>query len=435
MVRSHHAMKAAALAGAVALVLTACGDSGSSDDETPDAAASTEASGSGGGEGGALVIGTLLPQTGSLAFLGPPEIAGVDLAVKEINENGGINGEDVVVKHADSSDADHADVAPQSWTDLQSQGVQAVIGAASSSVTQLVVDDITNAEVVMVSPANTATSLSGYSPFYFRTAPPDTVQGSALGNLIVEDGIENLGVLVFNEEYGTSLRDVVKETVEGAGVTVTYGNQGEEFDPTASSFADPVAGVMTSNGGAAPDGIAIIAFEQTKSIVPELVAAGYQGRVYMVDGNTADYSKDFEAGTLAAWTTQGTTPGAYPDDSFKERMLTVDPDLKDYAYGPESYDAAILIALAALKGGGVDGATIQKNMAAVSGADGGTECEGFKECADLIAKGEDIDYKAASGAGPFNADNDPSSAFIGIFQYNDDNTYTWQKAVEGSVTE
>ncbi len=60
---------------------------------------------------------------------------------------------------------------------------------------------------------------------------------------------------------------------------------------------------------------------------------------------------------------------------------------------------------------------------------------GFKECADLIAKGEDIDYKAASGAGPFNADNDPSSAFIGIFQYNDDNTYTWQKAVEGSVTE
>lgn len=435
MVRSHHAMKAAALAGAVALVLTACGNSGSSDDETPGAAATTKDAGSGGDTSGALTIGTLLPQTGSLAFLGPPEIAGVDLAVKEINENGGINGKDVVVKHADSSDADHADVAPQSWTDLQSQGVQAVIGAASSSVTQLVVDDITNANVVMVSPANTATSLSSYSPFYFRTAPPDTVQGSALGNLILEDGVEKLGVLVFNEEYGTSLRDVVKATVEGAGGTITYGNKTEEFDPTASSFADPVAGVMTSNGGGAPEAIAIIAFEQTKSIIPELVAAGFTGRVYMVDGNTADYSKDFEAGTLAAWKTQGTTPGAYPDEAFKDRMLSVDPALKDYAYGPESYDAAILIALAALKGGGVDGATIQKNMAAVSGADGGTECEGFKECADLITAGEDIDYKAVSGAGPFNADNDPSSAFIGIFQYNDDNTYTWQKAVEGSVAE
>lgn len=114
MVRSHHAMKAAALAGAVALVLTACGNSGSSDDETPGAAATTKDAGSGGDTSGALTIGTLLPQTGSLAFLGPPEIAGVDLAVKEINENGGINGKDVVVKHADSSDADHADVAPQS---------------------------------------------------------------------------------------------------------------------------------------------------------------------------------------------------------------------------------------------------------------------------------------------------------------------------------
>jgi neutral amino acid transport system substrate-binding protein len=426
MVRSHHAMRAAALAGAVALVLTAC----SSDADPGDGSSGTPAAG---GDGDGLVIGTLLPQTGSLAYLGPPEIAGVDLAVKEINENGGINGADVTVEHADSSDADHGDVAPQSWTDLQSQGVQAVIGAASSSVTQLVVDDITNAEVVMVSPANTATSLSGYSPFYFRTAPPDTVQGSALGNLILEDGVENLGILVFNEEYGTSLRDVVKETVEAAGATVTYGNQGEEFDPTASSFADPVTGVMSSNGGKAPDAIAIIAFEQTKSVVPELVAAGFKGRVYMVDGNTADYSKDFEAGTLAGWTTQGTIPGAFPNDEFKARMLEVDPDLKDYAYGPESYDAAILIALAALKGEGTDGPTIQANMAAVSGADGGTKCTGFKECADLIAAGEDIDYEAASGAGPFNADNDPSSAFIGIYQYEDDNTNTWVKAVEGSV--
>ncbi|AEI12123.1 MULTISPECIES: ABC transporter substrate-binding protein [Cellulomonas] len=427
MLRSHHALRAVALAGAVALVLTACGNS----DEDP--AADPSSTGAAPAGDGALVIGSLLPQTGSLAFLGPPEIAGVDLAVEEINAAGGINGEDVVVHHADSSDADHADVAPQSWTDLQSKGVQAVIGAASSSVTQLVVDDIATAKVVMVSPANTATSLSGYSDFYFRTAPPDTVQGSALGNLIINDGVENLGMLVFNEEYGTSLRDVVKATVEDAGGTVTYGNQGEEFDPTAPSFADPVAGVMSSNGGKAPDAIAIIAFEQTKSIVPELVAAGFEGRIYMVDGNTADYSKDFEAGTLAAWTSQGTIPGAYPSDDFQARMLEVDPDLTDYSYGPESYDATMLIALAALKGGGVDGETIQKNMAAVSGADGGTKCTGFQECADLVKAGEDIDYEAVSGAGPFNADNDPSSAFIGIYQFNDDNTYKWVKAVEGSV--
>ncbi len=41
---------------------------------------------------GVLKIGTLLPETGNLAFLGPPEIAGVQMAVAEINAAGGFNG-------------------------------------------------------------------------------------------------------------------------------------------------------------------------------------------------------------------------------------------------------------------------------------------------------------------------------------------------------
>ncbi len=306
MVRRHHAVRAAAVAAVVALALTACSsDDTPGDDETATSGSTSDT----GGSGDPLILGTLLPQTGSLAFLGPPEIAGVDLAVKEINEAGGVGGQDVQVNHADSSDADHADVAPQSWTDLKSKNVAAVIGAASSSVTKLVIDDITNSKVVMFSPANTATTLSGYSPFYFRTAPPDTVQGNALGNLIINDGVENLGFLVFNEEYGTSLRDVVQATVEGAGGTVTYGKTGQEF-ATDGPYGDAVTAIMTSNNGGAPDAIALIAFEQTKSIVPLLVGAGFKGRLYMVDGNVADYSADFDAGTLAAWTTQGTVPGA-----------------------------------------------------------------------------------------------------------------------------
>ena len=50
-----------------------------------------------------------------------------------------------------------------------------------------------------------------------------------------------------------------------------------------------------------------------------------------------------------------------------------------------------------------------------------------------MAAGEEIDYVAVSGAGPFNEANDPSSAFIGIYAYGEDNTYTWVKAVEGEA--
>ncbi|GHS86825.1 ABC transporter substrate-binding protein [Cellulomonas hominis] len=424
MNRSTHAVRAAALAGAVALVLTACG--GSSDDDTAGDGGSTESAAA--PAAGPLILGTLLPQTGSLAYLGPPEVAGVDLAVKEINEAGGVLGADVEVNHADSSDADHAEVATQSVTDLLSQDVQVIIGAASSSVTLNVIDDITGAEVVQISPANTATSLSGYSPYYFRTAPPDTVQGAALGNLITGDGHANVGILVFNDDYGTSLRDVVKATVEGAGGTITYGNPGQEFDPAASSFATDVTALMATS----PDAVVVLAFEQTKQIIPELVAAGVDpSTIYLVDGNTADYSADFEPGTLEG--AQGTIPGAFPSDDFKARLLEVDSALTDYAYAPESYDATLLAALAAVRGKGTDGPTIQANLAAVSGASGGTECSTFADCVKLLDTGEEIQYVGQAGTGPFNENNDPSSAFIGVYKFGADNKNVWVKAVEGEV--
>ncbi|MFC8193764.1 ABC transporter substrate-binding protein [Cellulomonas sp. NPDC057328] len=426
MIRSTHAGRAVAVAGALVLALTAC--SGGSD------GGGEETTGSGGGGSSEpLHIGTLLPVTGSLAQLGPPEIAGVDLAVAEINEAGGLFGADVEVTHTDSSDANNASVSTASAQELISAGVSVVVGAASSSVTLNVIDDITGAGVVQISPANTATNLSGYSDFYFRTAPPDSVQGDVLGNLIVSDGASNVGILVFNDSYGTSLRDVVSGVVTDAGGTIVYGAEGQEFDPAEQNFSTIVGDAIAS----APDAIAILAFtDQTPLIVRELVAQGWDmSKTYFVDGNLQNFGTEgetgFPAGTLEG--AQGTLPGAFPSEEFQQRMLEVDPDLTEYSYGPESYDATILAALAALKGGASDGETIQANLAAVSGADGGEECTGWEECAQLVEDGEDIAYQAVSGVGPFNDANDPSSAFIGIYQFGGDNTYTFSRSEEGEV--
>lgn len=415
-----------AVTGALVLALTACSGGG-------DAGGDETTGGGGGGGGEPLHVGTLLPVTGSLAQLGPPEIAGVDLAVQEINEAGGLFGADVEVTHTDSSDAQNASVATASAQELISAGVSVIIGAASSSVTKNVVDDITGAGIVQISPANTATDLSGYDDFYFRTAPPDTVQGDVLGNLIVSDGASNVGILVFNDSYGTSLRDVVEGVVTDAGGTVVYGSQGQEFDPAEQNFSTIVADAIA----ATPDAIAILAFtDQTPLIVRELVAQGWDmSKTYFVDGNLQNFGTEgetgFPAGTLE--NAQGTLPGAFPSEEFQERMRGVDPELTEFSYGPEAYDATILAALAALKGGDSSGETIQANLAAVSGADGGEECTGWQECADLIEDGEDIAYQSVSGVGPFNEANDPSSAFIGIYQFGGDNTYTFNRSEEGEV--
>ncbi len=422
MKRSTYAARAAALAGATALVLAACSSGGGGDDEPGGDATD------GGGGDDALVVGSLLPVTGSLAFLGPPEVAGVNLAIQEINEAGGVLGQDVVIHHADSSDADNAEVATQSVSDLMSRDVDVIVGAASSSVTLNVVDTITGAEIVQISPANTTTKLSGYSDYYFRTAPSDVLQGRALGNLITGDGHSDIAMLVFNDDYGITLRDQAKTAIEAAGGTLVYGNSGQEFDPASD---DVIPSVVTEALATNPTAIAVIAFDQTKLVVPQLRAAGYEGPLYFVDGNLSDYSADFEPGTLTG--SKGTLPGANAEGEFRERLLEVDPDLKDFAYAAESYDAVVLAALAAVRGEGTDAQTVQANLRAVSGSEGGTACSGFAECAELLENGEEIDYEAVSGAGPFNEDNDPSAALIGIYEYAEDNTYSWVSEVAGEL--
>jgi len=380
-------------------------------------------------------VGGILPLTGNLAFLGPPEIAGVGLAVSDINAAGGVDGKMACHDIQDSGDSTDMSVSSASAQTLIASKPSVVIGAASSSVSLNVVDTFASSKIVEISPANTAIDLSGYSKFYFRTAPPDTIQGSALGTLISSDGYQKIAFIVFNDTYGTGLRDAVQNTVESAGGQCVYGCKGDgnEFPAGQTTFSTEVGAALASN----PDAIVILAFDETKAIVPELKGQGWDmSKTYYSDGNTADYSKDFPKGTLKG--AQGTIPGADASQEFKDRLSGWSQSaegaaLDNYAYGPESYDATILAALAALKGGDTSSATIQANLPAVSGTDGGTKCSSYSECADLITAGTDIQYTGPSGIGPFNKQNDPSSAFVGIYQYDENNKNIFTQTVEGSV--
>src|SRR3954464_2406723 len=93
-----------AVAAAAALALTACG--GGTESAAPSSAPAAPASSAPAANAGdgTFTAGTLLPQTGSLAFLGPPEFAGVKLAVQEINAAGGVLGKQVTEIDTDSGD-------------------------------------------------------------------------------------------------------------------------------------------------------------------------------------------------------------------------------------------------------------------------------------------------------------------------------------------
>ena len=172
--------KASALTAAAALVLTGC--------------AATEAE-----SVGTLKIGTALPITGNLAFLGPPEEAGVYLAQDEINSADA--GIEVEVVFGDSGDTDNKAYETE-IPRLLNEGVKAIIGAASSGVSLQFIDQVTGAGVIQFSPANTSAAFTTYDDdgLYFRTAPSDVLQGEVLANQISADGHEKIAMSVLRAD-------------------------------------------------------------------------------------------------------------------------------------------------------------------------------------------------------------------------------------------
>lgn len=377
----------------------------------------------GGGTGEDLVlrIGTALPVTGDLAFLGPPEIAGVQYAAAQINEADlGITVEVVEGDSGDLNNTAYVTEVPR----LLGEDVAAIIGAASSGVSLQMIDQIIGAGVIQFSPANTSAEFTDYDDdgLFFRTAPSDVLQGEVLGNLIAEDGHETLGMIVLNDSYGTGLAGYTQEAFEAAGGTVVAQ---PTFNPGDTTFDAQISEVVSQN----PDAIALITFDQAETIVPALTAQFPAEDLYFVDGNLANYGDTFPEGTLEG--AKGTLPGLSVD-AIADFTSALDEfwqgegneALGEFSYAAESYDAVMLLALAALEAGSVESADIAAQLQTVSGGAGdGTTCLTWDECAGLVNDGETPDYDGVSGPITFDEVGDPTEATIGTYQYGADNTY------------
>ncbi|REJ05311.1 amino acid ABC transporter substrate-binding protein [Microbacterium bovistercoris] len=394
-----------ALASATALVLAGC--------STP--------SGDDGGDGGekpaanvTLKMGSLLPATGALAFLGAPMEAGVQLAVQEVNDADA--GVQIELSTADEGDLDNK-AYETSMAKLQSEGITTLVGAASSSVTKLIVDGNTSAGILAISPSNTGVDFAGLSDLYFRTAPSDYLQGEVLANTIAEDGHKSLGIIYQNDPYGQGLAGAIKEVFEGTGGTVvaeaSY-NQGD------GQFNAQVSEVMAAK----PDSVAIVSYDQFATIAPLLQNAGADaGAMYLVDGNLKDWP-DLPVDLTGS---KGTRAGAELPDDFVADLNEVwtglgHEEIDALTYSAEAYDAVILMALGALQANSDKGADIAGELIEVSGGSGdGEKCDSYEDCAALINDGKKIDYDGYSGEVTFDEDHDPQGAAMGVYEFESGN--------------
>ncbi len=427
-------LKTVAVLGAASIVLAACssenGDTTASATAEETSAAATaeetmeetaEETAEAECKSPALVLGTMLPATGDLAFLGPPEFAGVEMALAEIDAAGGVLGSPVTYIEGDSGDTT-TDIASQTVDSQLAQGVNAIIGAASSGVSLTVIDKITSNGVVQFSPANTAPILTTYpdNGLYFRNSPSDVLQGAVLAGAAIDAGFTNIAVIARQDPYGEGLAAATVKDFTAAGGTVVGGKE-LLYDPAAPSFEAEVAQIKAG----APEAVVVIGFEETVKLVQEMIKQGVGPKdlqMYLVDGNLSTTAfADFPKGTMKG--TIGTVPSGSVDmTTFNERMLAFDPALTDYSYGPQSYDATMVIALAAHSAGCADGVVIAAALADVAG-NGGEECSTYADCIALLDAGTDIDYMGVTGGVDFNEFGDLLEGTISINEYTSNTEY------------
>jgi ABC-type branched-subunit amino acid transport system substrate-binding protein len=384
-----------ALVAALTLVAVACDDNGDDDaadeDEeevTVEADPATDR----------LVIGRLLPETGTLAFLGPPMIEGVNLALEDVNGAGGVLGQDVEIIEADEGD-DAARVS-ESLSRVLAEGANTVLGAAASGQTQEIIQTLSDEQIPECSPSNTSPVFAEQenADFYFRTVPPDQAVAPVFADKILADGRSNVALIARQDDYGQLLLEETSAALQERGATIAAE---VTYDPDATTFDSEIEEVTA----ASPDAVVVISFAEGGPLVAGLLEAGLTpDQLYGGDGV---FSPTF--GALVDESNPGVVSGmvligAAGGTEFNDRLNAVLPDDEkgNLIYGGQSYDCVILLALAAEQAGSVEGPALLEAVTEVTS--GGTECATFADCKAAIAQGQDIQYRGTLASGFLNLD-------------------------------
>jgi branched-chain amino acid transport system substrate-binding protein len=365
---------------------------------------------------GQLKVGLLLDFTGDLAEFGPNMMNGANLAATEINDAGGVMGQDIILKQADSQTSPTAavDAARQL---VESDKVSAVVGSLSSGVTLAVAEAVTVPDkIIQISPASTSPALTAVedNDFLFRTTLSDAAQGLILGKLAKELGYSKVATLYVNNAYGQGLSENFAKSFEAEGGTVTA------QVPHEQEQASYLAELQKATEGS-PDAIAALSYPQSATVY---LKEGFENNliknVLFCDGTKSqDIITAVGADKLEGM--EGTVSAAaeIPAD-WKAEYETAFGTLKPLPYIAETYDAVIMVALGAEKAQSTDPAKIRDTMRTLndpSGTKVTSGAAGIKQALDLIHQGKAINFQGASGFSGWDKNGDVPSGFIEIWKY------------------
>ena len=203
------------LAGCLALSLTACG--GQSESGAGDADSSAPSG------DGTITLGMIGPLTGSVAVYGTHIENGVKLAIEEINAAGGVTLSDGAHQLAVETKDDQGDATEcvNAMNALISDGIQLVVGSATSGCTSAITSIANSEGVVMITPSGTADSLTTAMNYVFRTCFRDSFQGELAAQYALDEGYTKVGVVYCSADtYSAGLRDAFIAACADRGLDV-----------------------------------------------------------------------------------------------------------------------------------------------------------------------------------------------------------------------
>jgi len=352
-------------------------------------------------------VGFLGGFTGGIESLTPPIFAGAQLAVKQVNEQGGIlGGQTLEMPSGDTTCSDASAASNAADRMVNSENVTAIVGALCTGATIAAANNAAiPGGVLMVSPASTAPAVSELddNDLVFRTVPSDAFQGEILAKLLLDKGIDYVAVTFVNNDYGRGLSDAFSAafTAGGGEVAENLAHEDNRADYRSE------LGSLSASGA---DTLVVLAYADTsgQTVLRQAYESGMFTQYVGADGMVGDslveaIGADVLDGMIATRPGSPELPGT---EIFNNAATEADID-PSAVFAAQAYDAAFLIALAIEQNGSADREGLSEALRNVSSAPGEVILPGeWEKAVELIAAGTDINYEGASGSHEFDDNGD-----------------------------
>ncbi|MCL5039906.1 MAG: ABC transporter substrate-binding protein [Firmicutes bacterium] len=324
--------------------------------------------GCGGGDK-SIKIGFLAPITGPAAADGESAKRAAELAVKEINAAGGIDGRELkLLVNDDRLDSKEAvNIANK----LIGEKVVAVISGSYSGTTRAVAPVLQQAKIPMITAYAVHPDITKAGKYMFRQSFLGTVQGRAGAEVAVKLlGAKKISILAIDNDFGKTLGSAFKERAEALGATIVS----NDIFPAGEKEFNPI---LTKIKGLEPDLIYMVAYaSEGAQIVMQAKSLGIKAQILGTEG--IDSTKQFLGVAKEAAEGVIITTNLNRDDerpvaknffaNFK-KAYGVDPDM----VAASTYDAVYVLANALKQAKSTDPDKIRdaiaatKNFEAVTG--------------------------------------------------------------------